>query len=432
MPAPAGPDLAIEPLAGPLDATVEVPGSKSITNRALVCAALASGSSTLRGALLADDTEAMIGCLGALGATVDARWDAGSVEVSGLGGRWAPEAPSIDARMSGTTARFVLPLLAFAPRAVELTGHPQLLARPMGSAIEALRQLDVEVVELGRSGHLPVRVGGSGGLTGGTIELAGDVSSQFLSGLLLAAPAMRGGIAIRLSTDLVSRPYVDLTGGVMAAFGASVEVAEGGRRFTVAGGGYQPADFSVEPDASAATYFFAAAAVLGGRVRVQGLGAGSLQGDLRFVEVLSAMGCEVTVGDGFTDVRGTGTLRGVEVDLADLSDAAPTLAAVAAFAATPTRATGIGFIRHKESDRIAAIVAELRRCGVAAEEEPDGFVVRPDPGGPTGARIETYGDHRMAMSFAVVGLRVPGVVVVDPGCVAKTFPGFFETIDRLR
>jgi 3-phosphoshikimate 1-carboxyvinyltransferase len=223
----------------------------------------------------------------------------------------------------------------------------------------------------------------------------------------------------------------------MAAFGADVVAGTGpggGDRFVVGPSGYRATSYGVEPDASAACYFFAAAAVVGGRVRVPGLGAGSRQGDLRFVEVLARMGCEVEVADGWTEVRGGPTLAGVDVDLADLSDTAPTLAVVAAFAESPTRIGGIGFIRGKESDRIAAVVTELRRCGADAVEEPDGLLVRPAGGGTElhPARIRTYDDHRMAMSFAVLGLRVPGIVILDPGCVAKTFPGYFETLDRLR
>jgi 3-phosphoshikimate 1-carboxyvinyltransferase len=315
---------------------------------------------------------------------------------------------------------------------VELTGHPALVARPMGESIGAVWSLGVDVDETGQPGHLPVRVSGTGSIQGGTLDLAGDVSSQFLSGLLLAGPAMDRGLDVRLTTPLVSRPYVDMTCAVMAAFGVPVAVGDGGRRFSVAPGGYRPVELAVEPDASAASYFFAAAAVLGGTVQVPGLGRRSVQGDLRFVEILGQMGCEVEVGADATTVTGGGGLRGVTVDMGDCSDTAQTLAAVAAFADGRTRITGIGFIRRKETDRIAATVAELRRAGVDAEEEPDGLVVRPTPGAPRGARIQTYDDHRMAMSFAVLGLRTPGTVVLDPGCVSKTFPGFFDTLDQLR
>jgi len=423
------PALAIEPLTGPLHAVVEVPGSKSITNRALVCAALAPGRSRLTGALQADDTEAMIGCLRSLGVPVEADWPILAVD----GGGGLGESPvTLDAAMSGTTARFVLPLLGLARTPVQLTGHPALVGRPMGESIGAIWSLGVEVDELGQPGHLPVLVGGKGSIAGGAVELAGDVSSQFLSGLLLVGPAMDAGLDVRLTTPLVSRPYVDMTCAVMAAFGVPVAVDDAGQRFTVAPGGYRAVTMAVEPDASAASYFFAAAAVLGGTVQVPGLGRRSMQGDLRFAEILGLMGCEVEIGDDATTVTGTGALRGVDVDMADCSDTAQTLAAVAAFADGHTRISGIGFIRRKETDRIAATVAELRRAGVDAAEEPDGLVVRPSPLAPRAARIQTYDDHRMAMSFAVLGLRTPGTVILDPSCVTKTFPGFFDVLDQLR
>jgi 3-phosphoshikimate 1-carboxyvinyltransferase len=227
----------------------------------------------------------------------------------------------------------------------------------------------------------------------------------------------------------VSRPYLDLTVATMRSFGADVEVPDD-RSFAVAPGGYRPTDLAVEPDASAASYFFAAAAICGGRVRVEGLGTATVQGDLAFVDVLERMGAHVERTARWTEVTGTGTLAGVEADLGALSDTAQTLAAVAVFAEGPTRVTGIGFIRRKETDRIAAVVTELRRCGLRAEEEADGFVVH--PGAPRPTTVETYDDHRMAMSFALLGLRAPGIRISDPGCVAKTYPGYFADLDRLR
>jgi 3-phosphoshikimate 1-carboxyvinyltransferase len=425
-------ELAIEALPVALDAEVRVPGSKSITNRALVCAALAAGRSELRGALRADDTEAMVGCLQTLGADIDADWGADRIEVEGTGGRLARGPVDVDARMSGTTARFIAPLLALGEGEYRLTGHPQLAARPMGPTFAALRDLGADVAEEDRPGRLPAVVRAPGRLPGGTVQIPGDVSSQFLSGLLMAAPLMRRGLVVDLTSGLVSTPYVALTESVMGRFGVSVQHRGDGADFVVAAGGYRPARIAVEPDATAASYFFAAAAICGGRVRVTGLGRGSVQGDLRFLDVLAQMGVDVEIGNDWVEVHGAGELRGVTVDLADISDTAPTLAVVAACASTPSRVTGVGFIRRKETDRIAAVVTELRRCGVDADEDPDGFTVRPSPPGPHGARIETYDDHRMAMSFAVLGLRVPGIVIVDPGCVAKTFPDFFEVLGDLR
>jgi len=427
---PAPDRLAIEPIVGPLDADVAVPGSKSLTNRALLCAALAAGRSELRGALRADDTEAMAGCVAALGARVDADWDAATVAVDGTGGRLRPGPVTVDARMSGTTARFVAPVLALGSGDYRLTGHPQLAARPMGPSFDALRALGAPVSEDAEPGHLPAVVHAPGGLAGGRLEQPGHVSSQFLSGLLLAAPLTVHGLEIAMTTPLVSEPYVALTTSVMAAFGVDVARDEG--TFVVRPQRYRATAYDVEPDATAASYFLAAAAICGGRVRVPGLGRRSAQGDVAFAEVLARMGADVEVADDHVEVRGTGSLRGIEVDLADISDTAPTLAVVAACAEGPTRATGIGFIRRKETDRIAAVVTELRRCGVDADEEDDGFVVRPGAAGPHGATVETYEDHRMAMSFAVLGLRVAGIVVADPRCVAKSFPAFFDVLGTLR
>ncbi|MFP5326954.1 MAG: 3-phosphoshikimate 1-carboxyvinyltransferase [Acidimicrobiia bacterium] len=406
--------LPIEPLAHPPDATVEVPGSKSITNRALICAALADGPSTIRGALVADDTEAMATCLRSLGVVVD--WTNEAVLVR-------PQRPfsagvTLDARLSGTTARFILPLAALDRGTRVVDGDAPLRARPMGETAAALRTLGANV----EGDRLPIVV--EGPLRGGEVSVAGDASSQFLSGLLLAGPAMPEGLSVELSTALVSRPYVDMTLAVMRSFGASVD------GFAVEPTSYRPSSYEVEPDASAASYFFAAAAATGGRVTVRGLGSGSMQGDLQFLGVLEQMGCRVERGAGSTTVTGPQRLRGVEVDMRDMSDTAQTLAAIAPLASSPTRVTGIGFIRRKETDRIAAVVAELHRCGVTVEEEHDGFVVH--PGEPEPAVIETYRDHRMAMSFAVLGLVVPGISIADPGCVDKTFPDFFDRLETLR
>ena len=417
----------VEPVPGPLDAVVEVPGSKSLTNRALVTAALAAGESTLEGVLQADDTEAMVSCLGALGATVAIDWRGRRGVVHGTGGSPRVDGAELDARLSGTTARFVLPLLGLGAGRATLDGAAPLRARPMADGIGALRQLGGEVTELGAPGHLPVVVSG-GPVAGGEVEVDGAVSSQFLSGLLLVGPCLAGGLRVRVRGALVSESYVRLTAEVMAAFGAEVQAGERGE-LRVAGGGYRPTHYRVEPDASAASYFFAAAAICGGRVRVDGLGGGSTQGDIAFVGILEAMGATVERGSDHLEVRVEGPLHGVRVDMADCSDTAQTLAAVAPFAEGPTEVTGIGFIRRKETDRIGAVVAELRRCGIDARETPDGFVV--EPGVPRPAVVNTYDDHRMAMSFALLGLRTAGIRIADPGCVAKTFPGYWAALEAL-
>jgi 3-phosphoshikimate 1-carboxyvinyltransferase len=417
-----GAAATVEPVTGPLDATVVPPGSKSITNRALVAAALAPGRSTLRGVLVADDTEAMVECLRRLGIGIDGAGDGTTLTVEGAGGRIPVPAADLDVRQSGTTARFVAPVAALGHGRYTLDGAPRMLERPMADLVGTLRSLGAVV----SGDQLPFTIDADG-LTGGRALVAADASSQFASGLLLAAPAMRQGLQLRLTTAPVSRPYLDLTVEVMRAF--SAHVVAGRQSFTVAPGGYRPTTFTVEPDASAASYFFAAAAICGGTVRVAGLGRRSHQGDLRFVELLARMGASVEQTDDATTVTGAAPLHGIEADMSDLSDTASTLAVVAAFASTPTRITGIGFIRAKESDRVGGVVRELRRLGVDADEEADGFVVRPGAFRP--ARVHTYDDHRMAMSFALVGLRLPGVEIEDPACVAKTFPQFFETLAGL-
>ena len=420
--------LTITPLGAPPDATVRLPGSKSITNRALVCAALATGETTLTGALLADDTEAMMEGVRSLGADVSCRPEDADVRIRGTGGAVAAlPGTLIDARMSGTTSRFLAPVAALSAQPVTIDGHPQLRARPFGDLVDALRGLGVLVESRPGRDALPMRIRGP--IRSGEATVAVDRSSQFLSGLMLAGPLVPGGLRVRLDGRAVSRSYVEMTAAVMRSFGATVEV--GPDSVHVADGGYtSPARFAVEPDASSASYFWAAAAITTGTVRVEGLGADSVQGDARFAPLLGTMGATVESGEGYTQVTG-GPLKGVEVDLADMSDTAPTLAVAASFAGTPTTVRGIGFVRGKESDRIAAVVAELRRCGVEARELADGFTVQPGPA-PTGARVHTYDDHRIAMAFSVLGLKVAGMQIENPGCVAKTFPGFYETLDALR
>lgn len=413
----------ITPLTAPLDCVVAIPGSKSHTNRALVCAALASGRSVLRGALFADDTEAMVGAL--LGLGIDVRPDPAHVliEVDGCGGALPITGASIDVNQSGTTGRFLLPMLALGKGSLRIDGDAQLRARPFAPLTEALADLGVRT----EGTALPITVDG-GGWRGGRVRVGGSVSSQFLSGLLLSAPCATGATIIEVEGDLVSAPYIDLTLNTMAAFGAVVD-ADDHRRFVVEPSGYRAADVTLEPDASAASYFFAAAAMTGGSVRVEGLGAQSIQGDLAFVDVLADMGAVVAQGPDWTEVRGTGTLHGVTVDMADFSDTAQTLAVVATAADSPTVITGIDFIRRKETDRIAAVVTELRERGIEATEDPDGMTIH--PGTPTPGRVTTYDDHRMAMSFALLGLANPGIRIADPGCVNKTFPRFFDELERL-
>ncbi len=421
----------LRPLDAPLDAVIQVPGSKSITNRALIVAALAEGTSVLEGVLFADDTEAMLAALGALGVAITIDRAERRVQVIGTAGE-VPAGPArLDARLSGTTARFLAPLLALGTGTYVLDGAEPLRARPMGDVLDALRALGAPITDLAQPGHLPVQIGGAGevGLRGGEARLRADVSSQFTSALLLSAPVMPGGLTIRLDGPVVSQPYLDLTIAVMAAFGVTVARPDA-RTFVVAPATYRATRHRIEPDASAASYFFAAPMIAGGRVRVEGLGVDAIQGDMAFVDVLARMGAGVEQDATGTTITSKGLAHGVAADLTDFSDTAQTLAAVAVFADGPTTIDGIGFIRRKETDRIAAVATELARTGIQVDELPDGLRVH--PGQPEPATIRTYDDHRMAMSFALLGLRAPGITIADPACVAKTFPDFWDVYESLR
>jgi 3-phosphoshikimate 1-carboxyvinyltransferase len=422
--------LEIIPFGGPVDAVVVPPGSKSITNRALLAAALARGTSTLHGVLFADDTEAMIDCVRSLGAVVEPVENTTTVLVTGIGGDLSACDSSLFVRQSGTTARFLAAVLALGETPIRLDADEAMRRRPMNDVFASIERLGVMVSYEQVAGHLPAVVEGPIRRRGAmpVISIDASVSSQFTSGLLLAAPCMPEGLQIHIDGEVVSRPYLDMTVAVMASFGAVVQKPDD-RTFIVPPGGYRSQDYDIEPDASAASYFFAAAAICGGTVRVDGLGTNSLQGDIRFVEVLADMGARVAVGDSSITVTGA-ALHGVKADFSQISDTAQTAAAVAVFAEGPTTISGIGFIRKKETNRVAAVVSELRRLGVDAIEEDDGFTV--NPGATHRATIETYDDHRMAMSMALIGYGNPGVSISDPNCVRKTFPAYFEEMERLR
>ena len=433
----------IDPFTNGATGTVLLPGSKSITNRAVLCAALAEGRSTLDGVLFADDTEAMIEAVTAIGAAV--RIDRGKrrLIIDGIGGRRIsrPEAVgeprAVHARSSGTTARFMLPVVVALGGRWLLDGDPQLRARPQDDLLAAQRSLGAEVRELGEHGCLPIEISSAG--AGETamlrhVRIRADTSSQFATGLLLAGP-LRGGIHVEIDAafDTVSRPYIDMTVEVMKAFGANV-VVPSEDRFVVTEGRYRAADYVIEPDASAASYVWAAAALCGGEVRVEGLGSRSIQGDVRFAGVLGEMGADVTVSDDAITVGAPpdGALRAGSFDLRDCSDTAQTLAAVAAFAEGTTSIGGIGFIRRKETDRIGNTAAELAKRGVDAVAEPDGITIRANPFGLRAGVVDCHGDHRMAMAMSLMGLRVAGIGIDDPDCVAKTFPDFFDVLESLR
>ena len=412
---------------GPIRGSIRPPGSKSITNRALVCAALARGRSTLTGALDSEDTQVMIDCLGRLGIDVQVRDEATKLIVDGCGGQIPAGDAMLLVRNSGTTIRFLTAMVTLGHGVFKLDGIERMRQRPIGDLLDALNQLGADAKSEAGNGCPPVLVTANG-LRGGKAKVRGDISSQYLSGLLMAAPYAEQDVTLQVEGELVSKPYVEMTLRGMESFGIQVP---GGdlSTFTIRGRQtYRATDYAIEPDASAASYFWGAAAVTGGDVTVEGLTKGALQGDVGFVDCMAQMGCEVSEVGGGIRVVGK-PLRGIEVDMNAISDTVQTLAVVALFAEGPTTIRGVAHIRHKETDRIGDLARELRKLGAGVDEFEDGLRIHPPAaGGLHGAQIDTYNDHRMAMSLALAGLRIPGVVIRDPGCTAKTYPRFFEDL----
>ncbi|MGW3984954.1 3-phosphoshikimate 1-carboxyvinyltransferase [Streptomyces mirabilis] len=403
-------------------AVVDIPGSKSITARALFLAAAADGVTTLVRPLRSDDTEGFTEGLTRLGYRVGRTPHAWQID----GRPQGPAATDADVycRDGATTARFLPTLAAAGHGTYRFDASPQMRRRPLLPLTRALRDLGVDLRHDEAEGHHPLRIAAAG-VEGGDVTLDAGQSSQYLTALLLLGPLTRKGLRITV-TDLVSAPYVEITLAMMRTFGASVR--REGEVFVVSPGGYRATTYAVEPDASTASYFFAAAALTGREVTVPGLGAGALQGDLGFVDVLRRMGARVEVGSGGTTVEGTGELRGLTVNMRDISDTMPTLAAIAPFASGPVRIEDVANTRVKECDRLDACAENLRRLGVRVETGTDWIEIHPGAQPVPGAEIKTYGDHRIVMSFAVTGLRAPGGVSFDdPGCVRKTFPAFHET-----
>lgn len=420
--------LPINTVDHPISGRVRPPGSKSITNRAVICAALAQGTSQLTGVLDSDDTRVMVDGLTALGFAIEADWPNHRLTVSGSGGRIPADTATIDCQASGTTMRFLAAVTSLGHGSYRLDGTPRMRQRPIGDLLTALRSLGLQA-EAGSPGQCPPVTVTATGITAAAVTIAGNTSSQFASGLALAAPCMPHGLALELAGTLVSTPYLTLTRRVMEAFGGHCDLPDE-RHWQIAATGYTNCDYCVEPDASAASYFAAAAAITGGTVEIIGLGRDSLQGDVAFCEMLEQMGCRVWWSeDGSTApsivVRG-GPLRGIDVDMNAVSDTVMTLAAVALFADGPTTIRNVAHIRDKETDRISDLTCELRRLGATVDERSDGLTIVPAPLRP--AAIETYDDHRMAMSLALVGLRSPGVTILDPACVGKTFPNYWDAL----
>lgn len=399
---------------------VAVPGSKSITARALALAAAAEGRTVLERPLDSDDTDGFARALVALGYGVEREGSRWQIEGSPSG----PPSRSAEVfcRDGATTARFLPTLVACGSGVFAFDASPQMRRRPMAPLTRALAELGVRIVFGGERDHHPLTVHAAG-LAGGSVRLDAGTSSQFLTALLLIGPLCERGLDITV-TDLVSVPYVEITVAMMRDFGIDVEVGDG--RYRVPAGRYRACTYPIEPDASSASYFFAAAALLGTTVTVPGLGSGALQGDLRFVDVLRRMGAQVDMTGSATTVTGRGALSGVTVNMRDISDTMPTLAAIAPFADGPTTIEDVANTRVKECDRLDACAENLRRLGVPVETGHDW--IRIHPATPVPADIACHGDHRIAMSFSVAGLRIPGLTLDNPSCVKKTFPSFHETL----
>ena len=404
----------------PVRGRIVVPGSKSIANRALVIAALAEGESVLVGLPSGDDVTAMLAGLAVLGCST--RSSGVETRVVGTGGTFAGGG-RIDALLAGTTSRFLTAVAALGETPTEVDGAAPLRRRPMAPLHDALRTLGFRVESSARSGEsLPVTVS-HGSARGGRVVLPGDVSSQFVSALMMIAPVLREGLVIELSTPLVSVPYVELTAAVMAAFGGP-EVEISATSIAVSPGRYTAARYLIEPDASSASYPWAAAAMTGGSVEVSGLRADALQGDVKFLSIAERMGCRVIDGEAGARVEGPARLRGIDVDMNDCSDLVPTVAAMAVVAEGRSRIRGVGFIRNKESDRIGDLAEGLRRLGATVIEHDDGLEIEPAP--LSGAALDVHHDHRLAMAWSVIALVVEGVTIDDPSVVSKSWPGWWE------
>ncbi len=418
----------IRPVESPVRAVVNVPGSKSITNRALLLAALADGESHLSGVLSSDDSLVFIGALKSLGFNVRYDEAAGDCRIVGTAGKVPVAQGEVWCGSAGTASRFLLAAVATGHGVYRFDSTAQMKARPIGPLVDALRAQGCEI-ETSAKGSFPLTMRANG-LKGGPIPLgSGDQSSQYLSAMLMAAPLAKQKAVVETQLT-VSRPYADMTLSMMAAFGVQVE-RQGYERFVInAPSPYRARPYTIEADASTASYFFAAAAVTGGAVTVRKLSRStSLQGDLRFVDILEKMGCVVKESLEGVTVQGPRTLRGVTVDMGDISDTVMTLAAIAPYADGPTTITNIAHVRLKESDRIASVATNLERMGIRTESGPD--FLRVYPGQPKGATIETFDDHRIAMAFSVAGLVTKGIGISDPECVGKTCPEFFTLLEGL-
>ncbi len=417
--------ILLSPIAAPVAASVRLPGSKSITNRALLLAALADGESKLIAPLHSEDTFYMTSALRELGVSIEETPGRDFV-VMGRGGRFAAPSKTLFVGNSGTTVRFLTAAACLAPEGAETTldGVARMRERPIRDLVGALLTLGVTAECLNGHGCPPVQVRG-GGMPGGKCRLRGDVSSQFLTALLQAAPYADNAVEIEIVGELISKPYIDITQSVMRSFDVEMHNESYQTLRVPSGQRYAGREYAVEADASNASYFLAAAAVTGGTVTLENLGSDSIQGDINFLDVLEQMGCTVTRGASVT-LTGPARLSAIDADMEAIPDMAQTLAVVCAFADGPSHITNIASLRVKETDRVRAVAQELPKLGVRVEEGPGEWTITPPASGAySPAVINTYEDHRMAMAFAVVGLCVP-TQINNPGCVAKTFPDFWD------
>lgn len=416
--------IEIKPVQN-FQATVSIPGSKSYTNRALLIAGLTDGECRLEKPLVSDDTKYMIRALRAFGVPVQEEKEA--FIVSGKGGKLSVPNEDIFIGNAGTAMRFLTTLSVLAPGKTRLDGDERMRERPLADLLDCLTQMGVQAISANGNGCPPIEIAG-GEVPGGDISLAGDKSSQYLTSILLSAPYFKNDTCINIQGDLTSKSYADITLDIMKTFGVHVE-NESYQRFTVkAGDRYKAQTYRVESDWSSATYFLAAAAVTGGEVTLKDINSDSVQGDAQFTSVLEQMGCCVEKKSHSLHLKGN-PLRGITINMNNMPDAVQTLAVTALFAEGETVIQGIGNLRIKETDRISALANELSRLGAGVEAGEDYLVIQ--PGNYSGAEIETYNDHRMAMSFAVAGLRIPGVHIKNPKCVEKSFPDFFQQFENL-
>jgi 3-phosphoshikimate 1-carboxyvinyltransferase len=423
----------------PITGEIRVPGSKSLTNRAVLCAAMAQGQSVLDGVLESEDTIVMIDAWRKLGLRIDWDRDRCQAVIAGCGGQPPIHQANLFVANSGTSIRFLTAALAATHGEYVLDGVPRMRQRPIGDLIRGLGHwgADLSSENFTNADCPPVKLRAKG-LRGGRSSVRGDVSSQFLSGMLMAAPYCQSPVKLSVLGELVSKPYVDMTLAVMRSFGVDFKATAMSNGDSLsyqidAPQKYRGTRYRIEPDASAASYFWAAAAITGGRVRVLGLGPDALQGDVGFVKVLQKMGSQVTSGvdqngESWIEVSDRAS-HGVDINMSDISDTVQTLAAVALFADSPTRVRGVAHNRYKETDRIGDLITEIRRLGAEAQEHEDGLTIFPKP--LHRCEIQTYRDHRMAMSFALVAMMVPGCLVLDPRCTEKTYPKYFEDLGRM-